>query len=378
MTSPLDLLAAPIEGLLAAVGSGALPFDGPQNQLRASSRALDQIALKTQSTASGMVDQWSGVTATSMLDGLSDTHRDSSGISGDGRDIASIIDHAAVVIAAGARDLEQLLKEFVAQVDALGPLALTPVGFGAVMAIAETYLARALKIVADVRHHLEADTRKLMASSRHKTTAKQASRAKLEQQQEDSSKAAAARGGSNDPAAAAAKLNAAMAGFGKEMTAPADPSSQRISGSGSPNSATASMVPMAGGGVAVTLPNGKTVMAPNAKAAAAVEAALSQRGVPYVWGGTSPGKGLDCSGLTQYSYRQAGVELPRVADQQTVGEHVASISQAEPGDLFIWSGHVAMYAGDNQLVEAGDPVQMSPVRTTNMGEQFMGVYRPTE
>ncbi len=63
--------------------------------------------------------------------------------------------------------------------------------------------------------------------------------------------------------------------------------------------------------------------APNERAATAVRAALSQRGVPYSWGGTTPGRGLDCSALTQYAYRQAGVELPRLAqDQDTAGYRV--------------------------------------------------------
>ncbi len=68
-----------------------------------------------------------------------------------------------------------------------------------------------------------------------------------------------------------------------------------------------------GDGVAVTLPDGSTVKAPNTVAANAVRYALTQLGVPYVWGGTTPGVGLDCSGLTQWAYHQAGLDLPRLA-----------------------------------------------------------------
>ncbi|WP_244264005.1 C40 family peptidase [Corynebacterium ciconiae] len=109
--------------------------------------------------------------------------------------------------------------------------------------------------------------------------------------------------------------------------------------------------------------------------ARAVAAAESQLGTPYVWGGTSP-NGFDCSGLVQWSYAQAGVELPRMAHEQAVGRQV-SAEELQPGDLAVWDGHVAMYAGDGMMIEAGDPVQKNPVRTTNMGMGFLGFYRPT-
>ena len=108
---------------------------------------------------------------------------------------------------------------------------------------------------------------------------------------------------------------------------------------------------------------------------AAVAAAKSMLGAPYVWGGNTPG-GFDCSGLTSWAYRQAGVEIPRTAENQAIGQQV-SHDDLQPGDLIVWSGHVAMYAGDGMMVEAGDPVQMNPVRTTNIGMPFKGFWRPT-
>ena len=108
---------------------------------------------------------------------------------------------------------------------------------------------------------------------------------------------------------------------------------------------------------------------------AAVAAAKSMLGTPYVWGGNAPG-GFDCSGLTSWAYRQAGVEIPRTAENQAIGQQV-SHDDLQPGDLIVWSGHVAMYAGDGMMVEAGDPVQMNPVRTTNIGMPFKGFWRPT-
>ena len=109
--------------------------------------------------------------------------------------------------------------------------------------------------------------------------------------------------------------------------------------------------------------------------AAAVAAAKSQLGTPYVWGGSRPG-GFDCSGLTSWAYRQAGVELPRTAASQAVGRQVA-FEELLPGDLVLWEGHAAMYAGDGMMIEAGDPVQLNPVRTSNLGMAFLGFWRPT-
>jgi cell wall-associated NlpC family hydrolase len=131
-----------------------------------------------------------------------------------------------------------------------------------------------------------------------------------------------------------------------------------------------------GSGVGVTLPDGSTATAPNAVAASAVRHALTQLGVPYDWGGTTPGVGLDCSGLTQWAYHEAGLDLPRLAQEQDIG---AAVNQASlrPGDLAVWDGHVAMIVGNGLMVEAGDPVQLSPIRTTNAGQGFQGFWRPT-
>ncbi|MGI0541438.1 C40 family peptidase [Corynebacterium aquatimens] len=113
----------------------------------------------------------------------------------------------------------------------------------------------------------------------------------------------------------------------------------------------------------------------NTTGKAAVEAAKTQLGKPYVWGGNSP-SGFDCSGLTSWAYRQAGMEIPRIAASQATGTQVR-YEDLQPGDLVVWTGHVAMYAGDGMMIEAGSPVQMSPVRTTNMGMGFKGFWRPT-
>ncbi|MDN5721980.1 MAG: C40 family peptidase, partial [Corynebacterium sp.] len=85
---------------------------------------------------------------------------------------------------------------------------------------------------------------------------------------------------------------------------------------------------------------------------------------------------FDCSGLTSWAYGQAGVDIPRTADQQAGGPQVPA-DQLAPGDLVVWDGHVAMVTGDGQMIEAGDPVQISSIRTDNIGMNFLGFYRPT-
>lgn len=133
---------------------------------------------------------------------------------------------------------------------------------------------------------------------------------------------------------------------------------------------------MFGDGVAVRLPDGTVVMAPNPVAARAVRHALTQLGVPYHWGGTTPDVGLDCSGLTQWAYREAGMNIPRLAQEQDIGAAVAA-GTLRPGDLAVWDGHVAMVVGNGMMIEAGDPVSLSPIRTTNAGQGFQGFWRPT-
>lgn len=75
-------------------------------------------------------------------------------------------------------------------------------------------------------------------------------------------------------------------------------------------------------------------------------------GNPYVAGGTSLTEGADCSGFTYAVYKSFGYNLPRNStDQRSVGSAV-DFSQAQPGDLICYSGHVGMYIGDNKIVHA--------------------------
>lgn len=103
---------------------------------------------------------------------------------------------------------------------------------------------------------------------------------------------------------------------------------------------------------------------PNTRAGAAVRAALSRLGKPYVWGATGPDR-FDCSGLTQWAYTQAGVPLSRTTYTQIHDGIPVARSQIRPGDLVFPSiGHVQLAIGNNMVVEAphaGATVQISPL-----------------
>ncbi|MGR8011032.1 NlpC/P60 family protein [Streptomyces hypolithicus] len=102
------------------------------------------------------------------------------------------------------------------------------------------------------------------------------------------------------------------------------------------------------------------------RASAAVRAALRAVGKPYIWGANGP-SGFDCSGLTQWSYAQAGVSLPRTSQAQRYAGRQVSLDQAQPGDLVAYrddASHIGMYVGNGQVVHApypGAPVRYDPV-----------------
>lgn len=97
----------------------------------------------------------------------------------------------------------------------------------------------------------------------------------------------------------------------------------------------------------------------------AIEAARTQLGVPYVWGGETPGHGFDCSGLIQWAFGVGGVSLPRTTYQQVLVGAPVTQDRLAPGDLvFPDLGHVQIYVGGGQVIEAphtGSVVQQVPM-----------------
>ncbi len=92
------------------------------------------------------------------------------------------------------------------------------------------------------------------------------------------------------------------------------------------------------------------------QAAQILAIAQSLLGQPVVWGGASPANGFDCSGLVQYVYRQAGINLPRTADLQFLVGRTVSPAALQPGDLVYFTtyepgaSHVGIYIGGSKFI----------------------------
>ena len=99
-----------------------------------------------------------------------------------------------------------------------------------------------------------------------------------------------------------------------------------------------------------------------------VKIALSQRGVHYRWGGTSPSTGFDCSGFTRWVFAHVGIDLPHQSGQQfSYGRRVRSL---KPGDLVFFDhlGHVGIYVGHGLFVHAPQTGQV--VSTMKLSVRF--------
>ncbi|MGV9413294.1 C40 family peptidase [Nocardia sp. NPDC003693] len=387
MSVELDVagLARPITGLMESLGSGdvAAAVAG----LRAGSGVVDEVIGAGRNGIDGMYAAWRGEGGDAALGTALRVQTCAATVADRGVEMAAVLERAGCALAAGQRELAEILRSFLDSADNVGRAGVTPAGIAIVVGSALDHSGLALQVAERVRTELADETAAMRELIPPPPVPAPAA---------GTPEPGAAAPGSGEPTASEAGTVAAAAGDSGGQLGPAalaaggqalDSTAGLASGlttvPASVGDAPASAPPptgethAAGTGVLLTLPDGSTVEAPNQRAADAVRNALSELGTPYVWGGTTPGAGLDCSGLTQWAYAEAGVPLPRLAQEQGQGHAQIGPGDLMPGDLAVWDGHVAMVIGNGQLVEAGDPVQIGPIRTENSGMSFLGFYRPT-
>ncbi|TCW20580.1 C40 family peptidase [Dietzia cinnamea] len=388
--------AGPIRQILDLLSAEEFVPDEARDIMRPVSEGLEVAQQMGPSLERLLSESWNSLASLGAAHSIAEVGRTMGALGESAAEIARVTAVAAEIVVRGTVEVLGIVQQFLARAAALGPALVTPAGQGALLGLAAEHLARGIQVAERVQNELRIPTAEMRAIAAGIPPAPRMPGALAA----DSSTGGAinattvaysgsgpgaitagggggghATGGggggyaTGGAASGASGATASLAGYGgsSEGAASAAPGSVGFGDAGSG---------LIGGGTEVALPDGSVVTAPNEQAAGAVRNALSQQGVPYVWGGTTPGQGLDCSGLTQWAYRDAGVEIPRLAQEQGVGVQV-SAQDLMPGDLLVWDGHVAMYIGNGQIVEAGDPVAVSGLRTDNMGMSFYGFYRPT-
>ena len=200
--------------------------------------------------------------------------------------------------------------------------------------------------------------------------------------------AAALAQAQREAAAAAAARNAAAARAAAESAQQAASVAASLGSSGQASAAAAAANEAAASAAGGAPTNVSASGGSTAGGLAAVRAAESQLGVPYVYGGEAPGEGFDCSGLTQWSWAQVGVSIPRVAADQYDRLPRVPLNELEPGDLLFYYNldgdytvdHVVMYVGSgpygaNTIIQApytGSTVSYAPLFTSGL----VGAGRP--
>jgi cell wall-associated NlpC family hydrolase len=140
-----------------------------------------------------------------------------------------------------------------------------------------------------------------------------------------------------------------------------------------------------GGAASGTAGSGPSTLpsAPSAQLNVMLTVAMSERGKPYVWGGNGPDV-FDCSGLVQWSFRQAGITMPRVAAEQALTGPAVPVNQLQPGDLLFYHtdpsapdyiSHVAIYLGNGWMIQAPRPGLDVEVVAADFGSEFAGAVR---
>jgi cell wall-associated NlpC family hydrolase len=214
--------------------------------------------------------------------------------------------------------------------------------------------ANQAKVLAQSNQQEAAATQATLNSVTGQLAAEVAQAAVVEAQQQAAAAAAASNAAAAQRSAAASQASATVAGL--------------VGGSASGAAATAAA------NQALPYPSGPVggSGAETSQGQTAVNAAVSQLGVPYVWGGETAGQGFDCSGLVQWAWAQAGVSISRTTETEWDSLPQVSLDALEPGDLLFYFNldgddavdHVVMYVGNNTVIQApstGSTVSYSPI-----------------
>ena len=123
----------------------------------------------------------------------------------------------------------------------------------------------------------------------------------------------------------------------------------------------------------------------NANSQSVIKTAKKMLGVKYRYGGTSPSRGFDCSGLVQYSHKAAGINLPRTTSQQFRASKRISRKYLKAGDLVFFKttpsrhvSHVGIYLGNSRFIHApssGKRVKISSMKEKYWRKRFSGAGR---
>lgn len=133
---------------------------------------------------------------------------------------------------------------------------------------------------------------------------------------------------------------------------------------------------------AATLPTSQ--FGQSGQSAQIVAAAKEMLGQPVVWGGASPAQGFDCSGLVQYVYKQAGINLPRTADIQFLVGRTVSPAFLQPGDLVYFTtyepgaSHVGIYIGKDKFIHTSfskNVVAIADMNDSYFVQRYYGAKR---
>ncbi|MGY1652242.1 C40 family peptidase [Geodermatophilus sp. SYSU D01119] len=307
---------------------------------------------------------------------------------------AQLIERAALLEAAGSHRVD-----VVGELEVLQEQAVAAQEQARVASVqAETLQAEAAVTLAGAQAQESAAREQTAAVAEQRdAVAAQAEAAGIEvaqlQAEQDRAEAAAA-------AARAAARPAPAPAPAPQTAAPTTPSRSSSSGSSSGSSSSGSSSSGSASSGNPTPPPATTAGAPSASAVeTAIDAVLSQQGLPYSWGGggsSGPSYGIppdtriwgfDCSGLTQYAYAQAGIQIGGTSRDQWWRFRGSTVARADlrPGDLVFWGSgssytsiyHVALYIGNGRIVHA--PQSGDVVRTGSMwfGSDYFGAVRPT-